>query len=103
MSRTNETNHIKCRETCKCKCRLDAIACNNEQRWNKNKCRCECKELVDKNVCDKGYAWNPSNCECECNKSCVFSKHFDYKHCKCRKSLVNKLREECNKTIEELS
>ena len=26
------------------KCRLDAIACNNKQRWNKNKCRCECKD-----------------------------------------------------------
>ena len=24
MSRTNETRHIKCHKTCKCKCRLDA-------------------------------------------------------------------------------
>ena len=41
MSRTNETRHIKWHETCKCKCRLDAIVCNNKQRWNKDKCRCE--------------------------------------------------------------
>ena len=32
MSRTNETRHIKLHETCKCKCRLDASACNNKQR-----------------------------------------------------------------------
>ena len=51
--RTNETKTIKWHETCKCICRLNAIVCNNKQRWNKNKCRCECKELHDKGVCDK--------------------------------------------------
>ena len=30
MSKTNETRHIKFHETCKCKCRLDASACNNK-------------------------------------------------------------------------
>ena len=54
MSRTNETRHIKWHETCKCICRLDAIVCDNKQRWNKDKCRYECKELVDKGVCNKG-------------------------------------------------
>ena len=49
-SRTNETRHIKWHETCKCKCRLDASACNNKQRWNDDKCRCEYKELIDKDV-----------------------------------------------------
>ena len=39
---------------CKCKCRLDAIICDNKQWWNKNKCTCECKELIDKRICDKG-------------------------------------------------
>ena len=34
MSRTNETRHIEWNETCKCKCRLDARACNNKRRWN---------------------------------------------------------------------
>ena len=52
MLRTNKTRHIQWHGTCKFECRLDAIVCNNEQRWNKNKCRCECKELIDKGVCD---------------------------------------------------
>ena len=64
MSRINETRFIEWHETCKFKCKLDAIVCNNKQRWNKNKCRCECKELIDKGVCNKGFIWNPSNCEC---------------------------------------
>ena len=55
MSGTNETRFIEWDERCKCECRLDAIVCNNKQRWNKNKCRCECKELIDKRVCDKGF------------------------------------------------
>ena len=55
MSRTNKTRFIEWHETCKCECRLDAIVCNNKQRWNKNKCRCECKELIDKGLCGKGF------------------------------------------------
>ena len=39
MSRTNETRHIQWHEMCKCERRLDAIVCNNKQRWNKNECR----------------------------------------------------------------
>ena len=39
MSRTNETRFIEWHETCKCKFRLDAVVCNNKQRWNKNKCK----------------------------------------------------------------
>ena len=54
MSRTNETRHIKWHETCKCKCRLDVSVCNNNQRWNEDKCRCECKEFIDNGICDKG-------------------------------------------------
>ena len=54
LSRTNETRHIEWRETCKCKCRLDATVCNNKQCWDDDKCRCECKELIEKGVCDKG-------------------------------------------------
>ena len=38
MSRTNETRHMEWHETCKCECRLDAIVCNNKQRWNNDKC-----------------------------------------------------------------
>ena len=92
---------IKWHETCKCKCRLDASVSNNKQRWNNDKCQCECKELIDKGICDKGYIWNPSNCKCECVKSCDFGEYLDYKNCKCRKRLVNKLIEECNENINE--
>ena len=87
MSRTNETKFIKWHEKCKCKCRLDAIICNNEQRWVENKCRCECKKLIDKGICDKGFIWNPSNCECD--KICDFSEYLDYENCKCSKKLVD--------------
>ena len=100
-SRTNETRHIKWHETCRCKCRLDAMACNNKHRWNNDKCRCECKEMTDKCVCDKGYAWNPSNCECKCDKSCDVGKYLDYENCKCRKRLVDKLVDECDGNINE--
>ena len=102
MSRTNETRQIKWHEACKCICRLDAIVCNNKQRWNDDKCRCECKELIDKGVCDKGYAWNPSNCECESDKSCDVGEYLDYENYKCRKRLVDKSVDACTKTIEEV-
>ena len=101
MSRTNETRHIKWHETCKCQCRLDAIVCNNKQRWNNDIYWCKCKELIDKGVCDKGYIWNPSNCECECDKSCDVGEYLDYENCKCRKRLVDKLVDECDENIDE--
>ena len=88
MSRTNGTRHIEWHETFKCECRLDAIVCNNKQRWNNDKCWCECKELIDKGVCDKGSIWNPSNCDCECDKSCDLGGYLDYEKCKCRKRLM---------------
>ena len=96
ISRTNET------EKYKCECRLNAIYCNNKQRWNKNKCRCECKELIHKGICDKGYIWNPSNCECECDKNYDIGEYLDYENCKCRKKLADKLIDECTETIEEV-
>ena len=59
ISRTNETRHIEWHETCKCKCRLDAIVYDNKQRWNKScdigeyldyeNCKCR-KRLIDKLV-----------------------------------------------------
>ena len=94
MSRTNETRHIKRHETCKhetCKCRLDARACNNKQRWNDDKCLFQCKELIDKGICNKEYICNPSNCKCECDKLCDIGKYLDYENCKRRKRLVHKL------------
>ena len=92
---------IKWHETCKCKSRLDASACNNKQRWNEDKCRCECKELIEKGICDKGFVWNPSNCECECDKSCDIGEYVDYKNCKCRKRIIDKLGDECSENIYE--
>ena len=100
MSRTNETKNIKWHETCKCECRLDAIVCNDKQRWNNHKCRCECKELFDKGVCDKGFIWDPSNCECECNKSCDCGIFRLQKLCM-QERLLEKLVEKCNETIDE--
>ena len=102
ISRTNETRHIKWHETYKCQYRLDAIVFDNKQRWNNDKCRIEYKELIDKGVCDKGYTWNPSNCECECDKSCDVGEYLDYENCKCIKKLIDKLVDECTKTVEEV-
>ena len=104
MLGTNETSHIELHESCKCECRLDASVCNNKQCWNEDKWRCECKELIDKGVCDKGSISNPSNCECECDKSCNITWHqyLDNENCKCRKSLIDKLVEECTENIDEV-
>ena len=44
---------------------------------------------------------NPSNCKCECDKSCDVGECLDYENCKCRKSLVDKLVEECSENIDE--
>ena len=101
MPRTNETRHIKWRKTCKCRCRLDGSICNNKQRWNDGKCRCECKELINKGICDKGFIWNPSNYECECDKSCDIGEYLDYKNCKFRKKIIDKLIVECCEHIDE--
>ena len=100
MSRNNETRDTKWHKIYKCKCRLDANVCNNKQRWNENKCRCECKELIDKGMCDKGFIWNPGNCECECDKSCDIGEYLDYKNCKCRKIMIDKLVEEFSENID---
>ena len=100
MSRINEARHIKWHKTCKCKCNLDAIICNNKQRCNGDKCRCECKELIDKGMCDKGFIWTPSHCECERDKSCDIGEYLDYKNCRCRKKIIDKLIEEFSENIE---
>ena len=98
MSRTNETRH----ETCICECKFWATACNNKQRWNKDKCRCECKELINKGMPDKEFICkNPSNCEREYDKACDVGEYLDYENCKCRKKLVDKLVDECAETVEE--
>ena len=87
--------------TCNCKYRLDASVCNNEQRWNEDKCRCECKELIDKGICYKGFNWSSINYERGCDKSCDVGEYLDYKNCKCRKRFVDKLIEECSENINK--
>ena len=52
-------------------------------------------------VCDKGSVWNASSCNCECDKSCGIGEYLDYKSRVCRKTLVDKLVEECNNVIDE--
>ena len=100
MSRINEARQILRHKTCKCVCRLSIAVCNSKQIWNDYKCRCECREdLVDKIVCDKEFSWNPSNCECECDKLCGIGEYLDKKSCVCKKTLVDKLIEECTGVI----
>ena len=50
---------------------------------------------------DEEFIWNPSNCECECEKSCDIGEYLDYKNCMSRKSIVDKLVEECTKIVDE--
>ena len=57
--------------------------------------------MIDRGICDKEFIWNPSNCKCECDKSCDVGEYLDYKNCKCRKRLVDKLVEEYSEHIDE--
>ena len=101
MSRINETRQIVWHESCKCVCRLTKAICNAKQVWNENKCQCECKEdLINKLVCDKGYIWNPSTCSCECDKLCDVGQYLDYKNCVCRKSVIDRMVEECISVVD---
>ena len=56
--------------------------------------------MIDKGICDKGFIWNPSNFDCECDKSCIVGEYLDYKNCKCRNILVDKLVEEGSENID---
>ena len=58
--------------------------------------------MIDKGMCDKRFIWNPSNCECEYDKFCDIGECLDYKNCKCKKKLVDKLIEECIKSNGEV-
>ena len=52
--------------------------------------------------CNKEFIWNPSNCKCECDKSCDIGEYLDYKNCRCRKKIIEKLVEECSENIENI-
>ena len=51
-------------------------------------------------MCDKGFIWNPSNCESECHKLWDVGEYLDYKNCKYRNKLFDKLLEECSENID---
>ena len=55
--------------------------------------------MIDKGRCDNGFIWSSSICECECDKSCNTGEYLDYKNCKCRKGLIDKLVLECEDKI----
>ena len=74
MSRSTEARH----ELFKCKCRLDASVCNDNQCWNNEKCICDCKELIDKGRCDWGCICNSGVCDCGCDKLCDIRQYLDY-------------------------
>ena len=57
--------------------------------------------MIEKRSCDKGFIWNPSNCEYEFDRLCDVGEYLDYKSCKCRKRLVDRLVEECSENIDE--
>ena len=48
--------------SCDCKCKLDSIACNSNQRWNNDTCQYEFKNYQ---TCKKDYTWNLSICNCQ--------------------------------------
>ena len=51
-------------------------------------------------MCNKGFILNPSNCECKCDRSCDVGEYLDYKNCKCKDKLIDKLVEECCENID---
>ena len=51
-------------------------------------------------MCDKGFIWNPSNFECEYDKSYDTGEYLNYKSCKYRKKIIDKLVEECSENID---
>ena len=49
---------------------------------------------------DIGFIWDPSNCECKYDKSCDVGEYLDYKNCRCRNKLLDKLVEQYFKNID---
>ena len=56
--------------------------------------------MIDKGSWDKECIWNPNNCNCEFDKSCDIGEYLDYKNCKCREKLIDKLVEECSENCD---
>ena len=45
--------------------------------------------------------WNPSSCASECDKLCDVGQYLDYKNCVYRKSLIDKIVEQCVNIVDE--
>ena len=56
--------------------------------------------MIDKGTFDKLLFWNSINCDCKSNKSCDVGEYLDYKNCKCRNKLIDKLVKECSENID---
>ena len=94
MSRTNETRNIEWRETCKCKCRLDAKVDHSKNVGIKINADMNVKMWLKKTTdMINNLSWNPSIDEYECDKSCGIEQYLSYKNRKCRKELIDKLVE----------
>ena len=50
---------------CDCKCKVNSVTCNSNQKWNNDIFQDECKNY---SMCKKDYNWNPSTCICENSK-----------------------------------
>ena len=55
--------------------------------------------MIDKGRFNNEFIWNPSISECQWDKSCDVGQHLDYKDCKCRKKLIDKLVQQCSEDI----
>ena len=60
----NQSKILTIHTSCKCKCKIDGIKCNSNQKWNNDRCQCESKNLK-KHAYKKSYIWNPNICSSE--------------------------------------
>ena len=76
ISQRNGFKKIEFHKSYKCDCLLNETVCNDQQKWNKDKCRCECLKIEK---CDVGFSWNVVNCRCEFKKA---AKLMEEEKCK---------------------
>ena len=97
---TNETRCIEWHETCTCKCRFNCSVCDNK----------ECNAGMIVNVAVNAKNWMIMACRIKDLSGVLvivsvnvinLTEYLDYKSCRCNKTLVNKLVEECTENIEE--
>ena len=97
---TNETRCIEWHETCTCKCRFNCSVCDNR----------ECNAGMMVNVAVNAKNWMIMACRIKDLFGVLvivsvnvinLTEYLDYKSCRCNKTLVNKLVEECTENIEE--